>query len=138
MQQPYREEVAQATAVLVNAFSLCIDEIFKKPLVIAKDNTNPFSELPQHVQMAVIQSAFTKGLAQCLAALAMMADNPEGDKRAISMGTVVLKHEYKQYLETIRRAREQQDSVGEGSEAGHDCEGHVPCTQHQGGQDPQG
>src|ERR1019366_9333448 len=104
--QIYKEEVAQGTQALMGAFSLCVDEMFKKSLIISTGTYNPFAELPIHVKSAIVQSSFTKLLAQQLASLALMGEEAGvKDKEVLSMGRNVLKHEFEQYLNAWRRMR---------------------------------
>lgn len=138
--QIYKEEVSMGTKILIDSFSLCIDEMFKKPLIISPDAHNPFAELPIHVKSAIIQSAFTKILAQQLASLALMGEEAGvQDKEVLSMGRNVLKHEFEQYLKAWRRARElNKNSVGEGSETGHGSGKSILDPGPQGSQDKEG
>lgn len=143
MSQPtqiYRKEVAEGTRVMMEAFSLCVDEMFKKPLIISLDTHNPFADLPIHVKSAIIQSAFTKLLAQQLASLAIMSEaSGVKDKEVMSMGRNVLKHEFEQYLNAWRRMREQnKNAVDQGVGSAANGGGSIFDPGPQGGGDEAG
>jgi hypothetical protein len=123
--QQYQELVAQGTAGLIHAFSLCVDEIFRAPLVITREPENPFADLPVHVKSAIIQSAATQLLAQCLASMAMIAgQSGVEEKQVMAMGTNVLKHEFSRYLKSMRKlSNEHENTVGKGPESGNDGAG---------------
>jgi hypothetical protein len=138
--QIYKEEVATGTKILMESFSLCVDEMFKKPLIISNDTHNPFAELPTHIQFAIIQSAFTKLLAQQLASMALMGESAGvEEKNVLAMGRNVLKHEFELYLKAWRQLREQNKiGMDKGPQARNGNSGIVYGAGVEGSKDKEG
>lgn len=128
-QNAYADVADQGTGVLVSAFGAVIQELFKKPVIISVDNKNPFAELPEHIQMSIIQNAFYHGLGQSLAAMFLIAEGiDKGDgtkvteKDILALGATVLRHHFQQHLAGFRRDQKNADAknnVGKGPDSGH-------------------
>jgi hypothetical protein len=128
--EEYKHIVEIATSALVKAFGLCVEEMFKEPLIISMEPENPCAGLPPHVKSAILQSAATHLLAQTMAKLAFVSKVPQ--EQVLSMSKLVLKHQFQQYLQAFEAvAKNGKNNMGKGPEAGNDGPGLIldPGTQ---------
>jgi hypothetical protein len=127
-----------ACGILMEGFSLSINELFRKSPIVSQES-NPFGELPQTAQMAIVSRTFYQGLAQSLATLALLTKDPEMEKKIFSKATVVLNNYYQQYLKELKASHDKREnSVGEGPQAGNVGGRLILDPGHQGAQKENG
>jgi len=116
----YGEVVEEGITTLIGAFGAVIEELFKKPAIILKDASNPFADLPKHIQMSIVQGAFFQCAAQSIASVVMLAGGQLKPKEVFSASTMVLRHHFDGYLNQFREDYERSKGMDKRPKTGDD------------------